>query len=81
MKKLFFIVLIVILSLQACSYGYSEQAEVLPSWDYFYVIFGINGYPQFNQALGRYDFFDLDDNYCGSVSFNPVLDDWECFAL
>ena len=52
-----------------------------PGWDAYYYRFRINGYPTYNAPLNRYDFYDFDENYCGSLVYNPILEEWEYFGL
>lgn len=50
-------------------------------WDAFYITYKIKGYPTYNSTLSRYDFFDLDDNYCGSLCYNNINEEWEYISL
>jgi hypothetical protein len=81
MKKLILILLILISCGALCSYARSDCIDSFVDWDLYYHQFKIKGFPVYNALLERYDFFDLDDNYRGSLSFNPLLDRWEYFGL
>lgn len=80
MKRLIIALLILILYISV-SYARCDLTSSLVEWDVYYVRFGISGFPYYNAALERYDFFDLDDNYRGSLCYNPLLEDWEYFGL
>jgi hypothetical protein len=80
-KKILFAILILI-CVSASSYG-SRSDEVLPewNWDFYYVKFNLRGYPIYNTLLGRYDFYDIDECYCGSLLYNSIIEEWEYFGL
>jgi hypothetical protein len=80
MKRLISALLILILYISA-SYARSDLNCSLVDWDVYYIQFGISGYPHYNAALDRYDFFDLDDNYRGSLCYNALLEKWEYLGL
>ncbi len=80
MKKLILAFLIITLYISAAC-ARCDLNSSLVEWDVYYVRFGISGYPSYNAALGRYDFFDLDDNYRGSLCYNPLSETWEYFGL
>ena len=55
--------------------------DSLNDWNAFYITYKIKGYPTYNAAMARYDFFDLDDNYCGSLCYNNIVEQWEYIGL
>ena len=50
-------------------------------WNFIYYRYGLSGYPVYNAKLSRYDFFDLNNSYTGSLFFNPLTEKWECYKL
>ncbi len=81
MKKLILTFLILICFVSACSYAKCDFIDSVLDWDLYYYQFGISGYPVYNALLERYDFYDMDENYRGSLSYNPLLNEWEYFGL
>ena len=65
----------------AAAMALSDFSTLSIDWDHYYLKFNIKGYPIYNEAFGRYDFFDLDDCYCGSLVFNTLKDAWEYLGL
>lgn len=59
----------------------SDLDESLNDWNAFYIEFDISGYPVYDQVRERYDFFDLDDNYRGSLCYNNITEQWEYLGL
>ncbi|MFC1568098.1 hypothetical protein ACFL37_00180 [Candidatus Margulisiibacteriota bacterium] len=59
----------------------SDSIDSLMEWEAYYFRFKICGYPVYNEELCRYDFYDLDECYTGSLCFNPLTEDWEYFGL
>ena len=78
-RKSILIFLILIFCLSLSSFG--DPHVFFLGWDLYYYKFKIIGYPVYNALMGRYDFYDIDENYCGSLSYNPVLCEWEYFGL
>jgi hypothetical protein len=64
-------------SLACCS----DLQAPLRGWDYYYHQYRITGYPTFNKLFDRYDFYDLEGSYCGSLVYNAVAQDWEFKGL
>lgn len=81
MKKLIVTLLMLIFYLPLSSFARSDYNDSLLNWDLFYYRFRISGYPSYNTLFDRYDFYDLDENYCGSLNYNPLLGEWEYFGL
>jgi len=84
MKKIIFGLMTLFISIFFLSTGchaFFDYNNSPLGWDFYYHRFKIIGYPVYNTLLERYDFYDLDQNYCGSLSYNPVLGDWEYFGL
>ena len=59
----------------------SDLSASIQGWDYYYHNFPIKGYPRYNKLFNRYDFYDLDKSYCGSLVFNEVSQEWEFKGL
>jgi hypothetical protein len=77
--KLFFSLPIIFI-FAALVYASDLQAP-LRDWDYYYHQYRLTGYPTFNKLFNRYDFYDLEGSYCGSLVYNPVVQDWEFKGL
>lgn len=50
-------------------------------WNVFYYHYKLRGYPAYIASLNRYDFYDINNAYCGSLRHNPLSDKWEYFKL
>lgn len=80
MKKLILAILLLTLYISA-SQARCDLNDSIVDWDLYYFQYKISGYPTYNTAFERYDFFDRDDNYRGSLCYNPLSEDWEYFGL
>ncbi len=81
MRKLILIFLVLISFIATCSYARYDMSNSLLDWNLYYYQFKISGYPVYNALFERYDFFDIEDNYRGSLSYNALLEKWEYFGL
>lgn len=81
MKKLILILFILISCIVSCSYARYDMNNSLLDWNLYYYQFKISGYPVYNALHERYDFYDIEENYCGSLCYNALLDAWEYFGL
>jgi hypothetical protein len=79
--KLILICLALILCVAAPAEARSDSIDSLMEWEAYYFKFKISGYPIYNESLCRYDFYDLDECYTGSLCFNPLLETWEYYGL
>jgi hypothetical protein len=80
-KKLLLVFLLFFCLTGVAAEALSDFSAFGPDWDFYYLTYKITGYPVYNVTFQRYDFYDLDDSYCGSLSFNVVLDKWEYCGL
>lgn len=81
MKRLILAFLILISIFSFFSFAQSDLSDSLSGWDLYYYLYGIRGYPTYNKTQARYDFFDIEGSYCGSLAYNPLLEEWEYFGL
>jgi hypothetical protein len=81
MKKLIFILLLLLSCASLPSHAYSDMFGSLVEWEVYFYEFKISGYPHYNKNLSRYDFYDIEGSYTGSLCYNPLLDKWEYFGL
>ena len=81
MKKLFLSIVILSCLLSFGVFARCDYNTFPAEWGYYYYRYKLRGYPEYRVALERYDFYDIDSNYCGSLSFNPATEEWECFSL
>ena len=81
MKKLILLLLLLAALAANIVWAQGDFYDYLPGWDYYYYFFEISGYPSYNKLFDRYDFYDIDDNYCGSLRYNSLLEEWEYFSL
>ncbi len=63
------------------AWGLSDLEDSVPEWNCYYYLMNLQGYPVYNSRLERYDFFDIFSNYCGSLCYNNMTDQWEYFGL
>lgn len=80
MKKALLVFLLVSY-FSAASFALSDFSTLSFDWDYFYLNFNIKGYPTYNKLFSRYDFYDLDNCYCGSLIYNTLVEAWEYVGL
>jgi hypothetical protein len=80
-RVIYIIFALFIIVLWAINAGASDLLPPLRGWDYYYHNYHIKGYPTFNKFFNRYDFYDLEGSYCGSLVFNAVAQDWEYKGL
>jgi hypothetical protein len=81
LRKILLVFSILLLFGAAYCRAQSDYIGSMLGWEQYYYHFKIKGYPRYNPAQDRYDFYDLDGCYCGSLCYNPLLEEWEYFAL
>jgi hypothetical protein len=79
MRLLVAILLLLITIIPA--WGLSDSIGEILEWNSYYHLYKLSGYPIYNVKLGRYDFFDINNNYCGSLCYNDLTEQWEYLGL
>jgi hypothetical protein len=80
MKKCLMLLLLV-MTLTTTAAAKCDLTDSIEDWNSYYAYYKITGYPTYNQAMDRYDFYDIEKNYCGSLCYNPIVGGWEYFSL
>jgi hypothetical protein len=63
------------------AWGLYDSVGEIVEWNCYYQLYKLSGYPFYNQAMNRYDFYDINNNYCGSLCYNNAREEWEYLGL